>query len=367
MLLTASHFDVARWNKIKTNSDRWWAGTLDRPLVQIRLRNAPSPRKPAKLPFYSFQSFYDPAISADEIIDSCDYELSKTRYMGDAFPHALVNFGPGVIAAFLGADLENGNETVWFHPSRKLEIGELVFQYDANNIWYNRLKNIIAAATRRWNGAVQVGMTDLGGNLDILSVFRPHEGLLLDLYDHPKIVKELTWQAHELWWRYFDELNAVLQPTNPGYSAWSPMFSSKPYYILQCDFCYMIGPSMFDEFVKPELAASCDRLPNAFYHLDGKGQLPHLDSLLSIRSLKGIQWVPGTGALGLQHWPEIYKKIHASGKLIQLYNVYDGLEALESIVDQVGTAKGMIFLIELDISQETDAIRFMKKIHHPEC
>jgi hypothetical protein len=90
-------------------------------------------------------------------------------------------------------------------------------------------------------------MTDLGGNLDILASFRPSDALLLDLYDHPEDIKRLTWQAHEAWWRYFNELNAVLRPPNPGYTAWTPIFSESPYYMLQCDFCYMIGPDMFDD------------------------------------------------------------------------------------------------------------------------
>ena len=51
----------------------------------------------------------------------------------------------------------------------------------------------------------------------------------------------------------------------------------------------MLGPEHFEEFVKPEIVASCNRLGNSFYHLDGVGQIRHLDSLLAIAELKGIQ------------------------------------------------------------------------------
>lgn len=91
--------------------------------------------------------------------------------------------------------------------------------------------------------------------------------VVVGLIDHPSDVTRLTWNAHHLWWRYFDELNAVLQPLNPGDTAWAPIFSAEPYYMLQCDFCYMIGPAMFVEFVRPEVAASCQRLTNSFFHL----------------------------------------------------------------------------------------------------
>jgi len=87
---------------------------------------------------------------------------------------------------------------------------------------------------------------DLGGTLDILSTFRPSESLLFDLYDHPDVVKNLNWQIHDLWWRYYDEIDNTLQPINPGYTAWSPIFSLERYYMLQCDFAYMISPEMFE-------------------------------------------------------------------------------------------------------------------------
>jgi 5-methyltetrahydrofolate--homocysteine methyltransferase len=358
--LTKSMFNSSKWNKIQADATAWWAGKLDRPLLQIRLRNAPTDRSPSKVPYHPFQSFYDFSVSTEDIVDAWDYELSTMRYMGDAFPHAWVNFGPGVIAAFMGAVLENGNETVWFHPSCKDAINDIRFEYDEDNIWFTRVKKIAAAAIERWQGHVQVGMTDLGGNLDILSSFRPNEGLLLDLYDHSQAVKKLTWQSHELWWRYYNEFNDILRPANPGYTAWCPIFSGTPYYMLQCDFSYMIGPDMFDEFVKPELIASCNRLSNAFYHLDGRGQLPHLDSLLSIPSLKGIQWVPGDGSPAQHCWPEIYKKIHDAGKLIQIYD-YNNFDNFEAIAEQLGVATNLVLIAELDFSQKEKAEAFLDR------
>jgi 5-methyltetrahydrofolate--homocysteine methyltransferase len=191
---------------------------------------------------------------------------------------------------------------------------------------------------RRWQGQVLMTMTDLGGNLDILSSFRPGEDLLMDLYDEPGEVKRLVWEAHEAWHRYFDALNAVLQPLNPGYSDWANIYSEKPSYMLQCDFSYMIGPGMFEEFAAPELAATCRRLDRSFYHLDGKGQIAHLDAVLAIPELGGVQWVPGDGAPDCRHWPEIYKKIAAAKKNIQ---VLGDLDALDAVTTQVGSGKGV--------------------------
>jgi hypothetical protein len=210
--------------------------------------------------------------------------------------------------------------------------------YSEDDVWFARIADISRAAAQRWQGAVQVSVTDIGGGLDILASFRPSEKLLLDLYDSPERVKELTWQIHEAWLRYYEYFDVLLKSTNPGYSAWPSIFSSDPHYMLQCDFAYMIGPDMFDEFVRPELAAVCKKLPNCMYHLDGPGQIPHLDSLLSIPELKGIQWVPGAGNPDARYWPEIYQKIRKAGKLIQAFG---GPAVLDALYEQLGSLKGV--------------------------
>jgi len=334
-------FSADRWEAVKESHARWWSGELERPVVQLTVSSRDPGRPEPDLPFYGFTAFYDLSVSAEAIVDRWDYELSCQHYFGDAFPCVLPNFGPGVAAAFLGCNLEQGNGTVWFHPAERKDIADLHFEYDPDNIWLNRIKDICRAAVDRWQGSVQVSMTDIGGPIDIISSFRPGTELLLDLYDHPDEVKRLTWEVHELWWKYFEEINAILAPVNPGYTAWASILSPTPTYMLQCDFCYMIGPEMFDEFVTPELVASCKRLGNAFYHLDGPGELPHLDSLLGIQELNGIQWVPGSGAPDFDQWPEVYRKIHSAGKLIQtFYQPY----ILNAIVDQIGTGKGIVHL-----------------------
>lgn len=356
-------FSAERWKRVKENAGRWWAGELKRPLIQITVGGArpPDRQAPSLARVAREITSYDTSVTPEAIVDRWDYELSQCRFLGDAFPHVFLDFGAGVVAAFLGALPESGVNTVWFHPAREQEITDMRFRYDATNPWLHRVKDICRTAVERWRGMVQVGMTDLGGNLDVLSSFRPSERLLLDLYDYPEEVKRLTWEAHELWWRYFEEINAVLRTGNPGYTAWTPIFSETPYYMLQCDFCYMIGPPMFDEFVRPELAASCRRLDHAFYHLDGPGQLAHLDSLLAIPDLKGVQWVPGAGREA-QLWPEVYRKIRRAGKLAQILGSFG---AFDAIVEQVGSAEGLVFIKGVGLDREAEARQMLEKYGVP--
>lgn len=351
-------FPVERWPKIIEDTKKWWDGTLDRPLIQARLK------KNVKTDFHFFQSFYPLDVPVEKVIDECEQYLNSFEYFGDAFPHFFPNFGAGVIAAFLGASLTNGENTVWFHPPEDKEVKDIHFEYDPENKWFLRVKDVISAGLERWNGNVQIGMTDLGGNLDILSTFRPGEKLLLDLYDYPDEVERLTWESHEIWWRYFRYFENLTEGKNHGYSTWAMILSDKPHYMLQCDFCYMIGPDMFERFVKPELKACCDKLTNAFFHLDGPGQLAHLDSILEIESLKGIQWIPGAGSPGLTEWPEVFRKISDSGKKIQLLSHLSDKpfdETLDIITDQIGRADNIEYNILTNASEQENIEKLIAK------
>ncbi|MEI8195207.1 MAG: hypothetical protein WCI73_04800 [Phycisphaerae bacterium] len=335
----AIDFDARRWEQLRQTYKAWWAGELDRPLMPVELHGRDPGRPQPATPLLTQATCTDLTVPAEAVADRIDWELSQRVYLGDAYPYWSMDcFGPGVVAAIMGARLDNSTGRVWFHPPKEMPITELHLEYDPDNVWLRRLKELCAAMMKRWQGQVLVGMTDLGGSLDLISSFRPSEGLLLDLYDHPADVQRVLGEAHAIWHRVYAEINAILQPQNPGYSAWCSIYSDRPYYILQCDFCYMIGPEMFRQFVLPELDATTRRLERSFYHLDGKGQLPHLDAVLSLDHLHGVQWVPGAGAPGCEHWPAIYERILGAGKKTQLWGDFADIYGL---LQQTGVGPGV--------------------------
>ncbi len=350
-----NRFSAEKWKQLAEIYRQWWNGTLERPIIAVRVVGKTDWPEP-ELQMHGSRELYDLGIPAEAVIDRWDFELSALKFMGDGFPCMWPNFGPGVLAAFIGCRGQPELDTTWFIPEEEKPIEEISFSFNPEAPVFRRVADLMKAAQERWGSEVLVNMTDLGGNLDILSSFRPSEQLVFDLYDHPEQVKRLTWEAHEAWWAYYSAFNEVLQPVNPGYSAWTNLYSESPYYILQCDFCYMIGPEMFDEFVKPELAASCKRLSNAFYHLDGPGQLPHLDSLLSIPELKGIQWIPGAGQPDETKWPEVYGKIRDAGKLIQVFGRATSGQTgtLTAIADQLDSAKGIALIADVYNDEQLD-------------
>jgi len=356
----AIDFTYERWEKVKADARLWWAGELGRPLLHTTADGADPGRDKPKALAEGVDPLYDLSVPAADIVDHWDWELSQVEYLGDSFPSVWPNFGPGVLAAYLGGEPEPRDWTVWFHPAERRELADLHFTYDPENVWVRRIKDVCRAAMQRWEGMVLVGMTDLGGTLDVLSTFRPADELLLDLCDHPDKVKRATWEIHKAWWQAYDDINSVLQPVNPGHTSWAQIYSKQTYYMLQCDFCYMIGPKMFDEFVKPELAACCERLANAFYHLDGVGQLPHLESMLRIEALKGIQWVPGTGVEDTSDWAEVHRQIHAAGKLMQTYDS-DRLELMDTIAGQIGSVDGVVQIARVSADNRDIGIEQLKR------
>ncbi len=333
----------------------WWAGELERPLVMMYGIEPPTS---GALPYApQFASNLPLDLPADQAIERYDAQLRTMRFYGDAFPRWWPNFGPGIVAGFTGARVHSTEETVWFSPAEEeMPIADLHVRYDETNVWWQRVQALTRAAVERWGRRVIVGLTDLGGNLDILASFRTSQQLLLDLYDAPDEVARLTREITRAWLRYYDELAAIVQPVC-GTSPWAPLWSPGRCYILQSDFSYMISPKMFERFVLPDLAECCAHLDHPFYHLDGKGQLPHLDLLLALKELRGIQWVPGDGVPPPEEWLPVLQRIREAGKLCQLTVTPAG--ALK-IVHALG-GKGFAFLIQNPL-RATDAADLFKAI-----
>ncbi|MCL2479384.1 MAG: hypothetical protein FWF22_07775, partial [Treponema sp.] len=185
-------FSDKQWDKVTENYSKWWKGELGRPILPLIITGADPGRPQPKAPVPEFINCADFSIPAEAIVDRMDYELSACEFYGDSFPYVKMHhFGPGVAAALLGATLEPAQNTVWFHYDKKVPINELHLSYDENNKWLNRIKDIYRAGMKKWGGSVCMGMTDLGGGLDILASFLGTEGLLYAVLDYPEEVKRL--------------------------------------------------------------------------------------------------------------------------------------------------------------------------------
>jgi 5-methyltetrahydrofolate--homocysteine methyltransferase len=330
-------FSEARWEKTVKAHEAWWEGALERPLVPITLsgRDPGRPKPCAPLLTQSTVGAFN--YTAEQLIDRLDYELSRYTFLGDAFP--MVNFdmfGPGVLAAFLGATLDNSTGAVWFRVLEQAEPASLQFAFDPDNRWFLRIVELYKAGMKRWQGSVAMGMPDLGGVLDVLAVFLGTENMMIAFIDEPEEIQRLAGEIEAFWFQYFQAFTQLLGGS-PGFTNWSAVLSQKPFYILQSDVTYMMGKEHFRAFALAELRRSCGRLERSIYHLDGVGALRHLDDLLSITALDCIQWIPGVGAAHPAEWPEVYQTIRRGGKKLQII----GVDALQAVMDTLGSGVGI--------------------------
>ncbi|NLD86968.1 MAG: hypothetical protein GX633_01740 [Clostridiales bacterium] len=326
------HFDKSRMERVRAAHDSWFEGKLNRPLLSITLYDAYPSDKPLENPL-TMENYDDFSRSPEEVIELLDRQLSTCEFIGDGFPFVdLSAFGPGVLAAFCGGKADNSTGTVWFSPpdgNDEKPLSEIHAEYNPTHPWAERIKAIYKAGLDRWNGCVMLGIPDLGGILDVASSLIGSERLLYALIDEPDEVFRLISELEQVWYAAYNDFAAVLAPQN-GYTNWSGLLSSVPSYILQCDFSYMISPQMFSEFVLPTLRRDTEKLGYTIYHLDGVGQLPHLDAILSLEKLNAVQWVYGAGKPTAGHWIDIYRRITESGRGIM---VIDGVPEFLSVLN----------------------------------
>ncbi|MEM2905504.1 MAG: hypothetical protein QW057_02495 [Candidatus Bathyarchaeia archaeon] len=304
------------WDEAKERLKAWWNGEdIGRPILQV---TAPVKglTSPAAWDSWSFVRYLgDPSIGIRGFLRCCE----ETFYGGEAYPNLLVNLGPGITAAYVGAEPKFNSETVWFEtptPWEKLQH----LRYDVKNHWWDYTKKVTSAALEAAKSDFIVAMTDLGGILDVASSLRGAQNLVLDLFRNGSKVEDLCWQILELWHLYYDELTALFASRMEGSSAWMGIWSPKRWYPIQCDFSAMISPNQFERYAVPFLREQCRRLDHTVYHWDGPGQVAHLDHLLNIEELTGIQWTPGAGQPGVESskWLPLYRRIQEKGKRLVL-------------------------------------------------
>jgi hypothetical protein len=356
------------WEKCKERFNAFWAGEIiDRCCFAVT-----APRNKPLYPGVEFkeardltQKWTDPEYRYKEAM----HHFSNTFYGGEAFPLFWNNLGPGTGASFMGAGFKLAENTIWFDADPIIHDWESMPEIKFNQeceMW-KTVWDMTGLFCREAKDNYAVGITDIGGNFDIAVSLRGNDKLLYDLYDHPYEVKALIERIDDIWIQIYDKLQALTARYMEGVSAWMGLWCEKRWYPLQCDFCAMISPEMFDEFVKPSLQKEASLLDHAIYHLDGPGQIRHLDSLLEIDGINGIQCVPGSALFkntGEFHptfcnekWIPVLKKIQDKKKNLVLHEVHPSeIDELMDILSPEGV------YISTTCKTEDDARELIKKV-----
>lgn len=333
----------------------FWAGeVLDRaPALIQTAKTGRTPRRRSTITAPDFDFQHDLNVFEEWAAD--------TFFGGEWMPQYMPNYGPDAWAAYIGAQMTLVPEmnTSWIVPL--IDDWEKFPQLSIapDNKWWRATVELTKQAAARGVGKFLVSTIDTHSNLDCLSAARGPATLCMDLIEQPDAVLRAVRQMDALYQPVYDTLYEAGRMAETGTTSWLAMYSEKRGGATQCDFAYMISPEHFRQFVLPSLEFEIGFLEHAVYHMDGVGQIPHLDDLLAIRNLHTIQWVPGAGQPTAPTWLEMLQKIQKAGKAVQ---VFVSPAELKAIYRQLSPAKTHYWVVDCTTENEgRELLDWMKR------
>lgn len=271
-----------------------------------------------------------------EAVARWEARASHLYYAGDAIPYIEPSFGPDQFGAFLGADLQRSegayNSTSWAVPFVKNWEDVLPIRLDHDNPWWKKMLEFMRVAGKMSEGKFLVGMLDLHSNMDALASIREPQDLCMDLLDCPELIHQAMKNVRMLYPVIYEALYEAGNMKGRGTIGWCSFYSPVRFAMTQCDFAIMLSPKIFDEFILTALTDESDYLDHSIYHYDGIGSLRHLNSVLSIKSLDGIQWVPGAGNKPQYLWTDLLIQIQNAGKSLHITASPDQIKELHKVL-----------------------------------
>ncbi len=348
------------WEKAQEKWEAWWHGEIiDRVPMQIVAPKEPLPssldhnvkasgdmnyflvamhvatpggvyREPPQASTYEelLQWFTVP----EQIMDREERSIESIHYLGESFPVAYpVNiFLVALTSAYLGCPykIHPGSFSGWAEPIIDDWETRPTFQFNPENEWWKTSKQLMEEAAKRADGKYYVSIPDLNGTVELLSRLRGTEPLAIDLFDNPEQVEKAIDEVNYAWFRYWQASMGIIHQYIGGYIYWMGLWSESPSVDLQCDFSAIISKDMFKKFVVPSLHRQTQWVGRTIYHLDGPDAIQHIDALVSLPDLTGIQWVGGAGSPPTTHYIPQLKKIQEGGKLLVAYCMPDEVETM---------------------------------------
>jgi hypothetical protein len=326
----------------------WGAPETDRCLHE----NVPAPVRPPTLT--------DRYCLADYRAAENHYRLARSIFPLDVLPSATADLGPGSLAAFLGSRPDFAEETVWFHPVFEAEEEPEnlpPLRFDPSNPWFQITEAMLRQCVLTAQDKYLVGCPDLVESMDVLSSLRGAQTLCIDMLERPEWIEQKLRELNQVWFAAYDRIYDIIKlpdgsSTYGAFYIWGPGKVAK----VQCDASAMFSPQMYRRFVVPAITEQCAWLDHSLYHLDGTQAMGHLDDLLSIAPLDAIEWTPQAGIEtgGHRRWHDLYRRILAAGKSVQVVNVEPN--EVVPLLDAIGN-QGVYMLIQFKNEREAEQVQ----------
>lgn len=306
---------------------------LERPCIHITCPKTPGVRVPAP------RGLHDPReTDLDRLLDAFEQHIEANWYLGEAFPTVSLSFGPDTFSAYLGCDLcyTEDRFTSWALPIIKDWDDLPPLRFDPQSPWWRRMSNTLTHAAQRAQGRYLLCCPDTHAGGDALAAMRGQQNLCLDLVDRPERVKAAMVRIEAAVIPYFEHVFGILdeyQEGSPCMGCWMPAHAC----VVQCDFIALISTTMMEEFFLKEMTTETEVLDNCFFHLDGPDAIRHMDRILELPELGGLNYVVGSGQqFSLDHTIELYRRVQEAGKIAVLGA---SQQTLKPLIEQLDPAR----------------------------
>jgi len=326
------------WEQAKKRIEAWYHGeVIDRCAIWVEAPRANTVPRDIPRP----KALLERWTNIDYVLEKAEETMRCKFYGGEAFPHFLPNLGPDVFSAWLGCPLIfNDDHSTWSKPI----IGDWEafdgFNFDPDNKWWRWINQATRLAAERGKNKFIVGLTDIHGGADSLAALRGPETFCMDLILHPGKVKECEKFLRQMWFEVYEKLyeaqKSAGQEGSYGFLGWGPGKTAP----LQEDMLALISPKMFEEYFLEAIIEQTEYMDYSMFHLDGPESLPHLELLLDIPKLNGIQWQPGDAHYPITQWIPLLKRIQDRNKCILITATAHEIETLLGELSPAGLMIG---------------------------
>lgn len=265
----------------------------------------------------------------EAIVDRALASAEATFWGGEAVPSFYPSFGPDEIAVFCGAGLgwsPDSGDTNWSMPCVERWEDSLPLRLRDEHPLWQRMLTFYRLAAERMAGKMALSPLDLHTNMDLLAALRGPQRLCLDVIERPEIVDRAMEDARAIFRQVWDAIRVAGRMDTLGYC--QGFYSMAGAATLQCDYSCMIGPDMFRRWVLPALEEEAEIVRHAVYHWDGPEAVIHTNDLVRSRGLHTLSYVPGDGRGRHIDYLDLYRRVQAGGKAVQVWGSPDELKAM---------------------------------------
>ena len=339
--------------KITARFDAWYnCEILDRPPVSIFYvsKEGATPLPPGK----THATAREAKLDAEYRVARFELELEQRVFIADTFPSFRSDRAADEAAPLFGGELEFNSESSWAVHKCKDVREVLTRQPDWNNPYWQAIRRMtdlsVQASAGRWITAINVH----DYVADTLVALCGPENLCYAVMDDPEGVRLACDHVASFYAQAYDDIyNRISRGNLPtGYEG---ELSQGKTNRIGCDFFCLISPEMAKQCVYPGLEAEMKHLDRCYFHLDGASALPHLDWLFSQPKVRGIQWVYGATKGPAHKWIDVYRRLQAAGKAIELLPV-----SVEDATETIKYLKPEGVWIKMWVLPEEDARSLVK-------